>query len=117
MQLISPVFCRSLFMALRYRQQVVLRERNYEAPRSSPCEAGRSRPTRKGDRAVWFVGKRMSALGSMASLCFVTAWSRRAEACVDVTRRVSQLGGVEKLSTDPFTEPMQPDSIWQEDRI
>src|ERR1700722_13513697 len=31
-------------MASRYKQQVVLRGRNYEAPRSSPCEAGRMRP-------------------------------------------------------------------------
>src|SRR5271165_1284930 len=37
-------------MASQYRQQVVLRERNYETLRSSPCETGRERPT-LGDRS------------------------------------------------------------------
>ena len=41
-------------MALRYRQQVVLPERNYEAPRSLPCEIGRKRRTRSSDRMVRF---------------------------------------------------------------
>src|SRR3981189_134281 len=49
-------------MASQYRQQVVLRERNYEAPRSSPSEAGRKRPT-LGDRC-----------GS-AALSFETIWA------------------------------------------
>src|ERR1700720_2636383 len=39
-------------MALRYRQRVALRERNCEAQRNSPCDAGSKRPTRKADRMI-----------------------------------------------------------------